>query len=110
MQKIDRPLLYLMRKFAKGMHNLSEEQNALLNECFELNGNLKALTYFKAQGDIEKCRQYERKLKYYEYLIDKKYWNGEALFVIIMAIGCGVAETIEQACEKYDIYKNLSKT
>ena len=72
----------------KGMKKLSKENSLLAISLYELSEAL------KSGNDI--------KLKSFENLIDKKYWNEDALFYISMAITCGVADTLEKAIAMYE--------
>lgn len=105
---IDPYFLQLLKEYEDGYAYLTEDKKMLIDNCFKLSKDLKALDIFKAIGDAEKCKQVELELSRYENFLDRKYWNAQALFVIISALGCGFADTVEEACIKYEIYRKPS--
>lgn len=80
----------LDKAVSEGIEKLSKENALLVTGLYELNKVLK-------DGG---------KTKEFEGLIDKKYWNDDALFYISMAIMCNVADTLEKAVAMYEDYKN----
>lgn len=79
----------LNKAASDGIEKLSKENALLVISLFELNQALK-------NGG---------RTKDYDNLIDKKYWNDDALFYISTAIMCGIADTLEKAIAMYEDYK-----
>ena len=75
----------------KGIKKLSKENELLVIGLYELNEALK-------RNSILTIRRFEN-------LIDKKYWNDDALFYISTAIMCGVADTLERAISMYEDFE-----
>ena len=73
----------------EGIKKLSKENELLVISLYELNQVLK-------NGG---------RTKNFENLIDKKYWNDDALFYISTSLMCGVANTLEKAIAMYEDYK-----
>ena len=83
----------LDRAAQKNIGKLSRENEILVTKLYELNEALK-------------CNNY-RKLREFESVIDKKYWNEDALFYISTAILCGVANTLEKAIAMYEEFNGM---
>ena len=75
----------------EGIKKLSKENALLVVGLYELNEAIKS-------NNVQR-------LKSFENLIDKRYWNDDALFYISMAITCGVADTLERAIAMYEDFE-----
>ena len=75
----------------EGIKKLSKENALLVINLYELKEALKS-------NNVQK-------LKSFENLLDKRYWNDDALFYISMAITCGVADTLERAIAMYEDFE-----
>lgn len=97
----------LKKAIRQGVSELSKEMLLLLFKLGELKDTLNELEKYKANGISSEVEKYERKLKTFDGLIDKKYWNDFALSYIIMALACRVVDTLEEAI---NIFKNFEKS
>ena len=79
----------LNKSASGGIDKLSRENELLVISLYELNQVLK-------NGG---------RTTVFENLIDKKYWNDDALFYISTSLMCGVANTLEKAIAMYEDYK-----
>ena len=96
----------LKKAARKGIKKLSEEQ---LIQIMLLNALKEELEKLKILGNNADVGKTEKKLEFYEGLIDRKYWNDYALFYIVTALACRVVDTVEEACQMYDEFKSMKK-
>ena len=101
--------LKLKKTVDEEIENLSEEQEQLIDCLFELDEGLKDLDFIKTVGLDTRIKEFEEKLKNFDGLIDKKYWNEEALFCIRLLISSNSAQTLEEAVAMYEEYKKNLK-
>ena len=97
--------LALKRVVEEEAENLSEEQESLIDDIYELNEGLKDLEFVKLVGLDKRAKEFEAKLKSFDGLLDKQYWNDEALFCIGLLILSNCAQTIEEAIAIYKEFK-----
>ena len=86
---------------------LSDEQEQLIDSIYELDEALKDFEFVKVVGLDVRVKEFEEKLKSFDGLVDKKYWNEEALFCIRLLILSNSAQTLEEAITLYEEYKNI---
>lgn len=86
---------------------LSDEQEQLIDSIYELDEALNDFEFVKAVGLGVRVKEFEEKLKSFDGLVDKKYWNEEALFCIRLLILSNSAQTLEEAITLYEEYKNI---
>lgn len=98
--------LELKRTVDSELENLTDEQQELIDKIFELNEGLKDLEFVKSVGLDTRAKEFEEKLKSFDGLLDKQYWNDEALFCIGLLILSNCAQTLEEAIA---IYKEFNK-
>ena len=89
-----------------GIKKLTMENSILLIFLFKLKELLRKIEKFKALGRKSKVEELEKSLEAFEGLIDKKYWDQDALFYISMAIMCNVAKSLKEAISMYENFKN----
>ena len=85
--------------------NLSEEQQSLIDDIYELKESINDLEFVKTVGLDKRAEEFEEKLKSFNGLLDKKYWNDEALFCIGLLILSNSAQTLEEAVSMYEEFK-----
>lgn len=90
-----------------GIKKLTMENSILLIFLFELKEILRKIEKFKALGRESKVKELEKSLERFECIIDKKYWDQDALFYISMAIMCYVAKSLKEAISMYEDYKKM---
>lgn len=96
--------LELKRTVDSELENLTDEQQELIDNIYELNEGLKDLEFAKSVGLDTRAKEFEEKLKSFDGLLDKQYWNDEALFCIGLLILSNCAQTLE---ERLQFIKNL---
>lgn len=84
---------------------MSQETLLLVFKLSELKETLGELEKYKAVGINSIIKKYEMKLESFEGLIDKKYWDDYALFYIITALSCRVANSLEEAINMFEEFK-----
>lgn len=99
----------LKEAIREGVEDLSTEQMILILRLNQLKEDLLNLEILKKTGLKISAENLAKKLDSYEDLIDRKYWDDYALFYIVTAITCRVADTVEEACEMYDEFKKIKK-
>lgn len=109
-KKESRKALKALKKAAdKGMVNLSDENKKIVLRLFELRDIITKIEKYKVIELTVTVERLEKQLKRYEDLIDKKYWNKDALFYISFSILCEVYNTVEEAIAGYEEYKKMDK-
>ena len=106
--KIDLASAWALKKtIEEEAENLSNEQELLIDNIYELDETLKNLEFVKIVGLDTRVKEFEEKLKRFDGLIDNKYWNEEALFCIRLLLLSNSVQTLEEAITEYKKYKML---
>ena len=87
----------LKKELDKGIPELSSKMVLTVCALCELKDTLAEYEKYKVLGIDSQIKKYEAKLKTFEGLIDKKYWDDFSLFYLIMAIGCRQADNLDKA-------------
>ena len=88
----------------KGIQNLSKENAYIILRLFEIRDAITKIYKYEVLGLDETVKKYKKKLKNYEDVIDKKYWNEDALFYISFSMICNVYKTLDEAIAGYEDY------
>lgn len=93
----------------EGVGNLSDENLLLVDKLGQLERTLAKLKQAEINGLDIAVKFFENQLKSFDGLIDKKYYNVDALKYIILIISCGVVNTLNEAITEYERFNKTIK-
>ncbi len=86
--------LQLKQAFDKNVDKISTENLLVINKLDNIKEILTLIKDCKKKKNFIFVADLEKHLSEYEDFLDKKYWNDDAIFYLVMAIACGVAQSL----------------